>query len=52
MSATSPEGILACSTILPALGIGVVGLRLHTRLRQKSELKFDDWAQIPALVSP
>ena len=50
MSTTSPEGILACSTVLPPLGIVVVGLRFHARLGQKAELRFDDWAQIPALV--
>lgn len=50
MSTTSPQGILACSTVLPALGIAVVGLRFYTRIQQKARLEFDDWGQIPALV--
>ena len=50
MSTTSPEGIYACSTVVPALSIVAVVLRFHTRLRAKVGLQFDDWAQIPALV--
>lgn len=51
MSTKSPEGILACSTVVPALCVLVVGLRFHIRYKQKVETGFDDWAQIPALVS-
>lgn len=50
MSTTSPEGIYACSTVVPVLSIVAVVLRFHTRMRQKVGLQFDDWAQIPALV--
>ena len=50
MSTTSPEGIYACSTVVPALSIVAVVLRFHTRMRAKVGLQFDDWAQIPALV--
>ena len=50
MSTTSPEGILACSTVVPALCIVVVVVRFHMRSKQKAQMAFDDWAQIPALV--
>ena len=50
MSTTSPEGIYACSTVVPVLSVVAVALRFYTRLRQKVGLQFDDWAQIPALV--
>ena len=50
MSTTSFEGILACSIVLPILSIATVGLRFHARSVQKANLKFDDWAQVPALV--
>lgn len=50
MSTTSPNGLLACSTVLPALGLIVVGLRFYARSSRKANFSFDDWAQIPALV--
>lgn len=50
MSTTSYQGIVALSTILPVLDIGVVGLRFYARIRSKARLQFDDWAQIPAVV--
>ncbi|KAF4635034.1 hypothetical protein G7Y89_g3062 [Cudoniella acicularis] len=50
MSTTSTQGIIACNTILPVLGIVVVGLRFHVRSTQKVALKVDDWLQIPALL--
>lgn len=45
------QGLLACSTMLPTLGIVVVGLRFYARSTQKAKLKIDDWLQIPSLVS-
>ena len=51
MSTTSPQGILACSTVLPALGIIIVSLRFYVRSKQKADFQFDDWAQVPVLVS-
>lgn len=51
MSTTSYQGILACSTVLPVLCIATVGLRFYVRSKQKAVLQFDDYAQIPALVS-
>ncbi|KAF7889887.1 uncharacterized protein EAF02_002302 [Botrytis sinoallii] len=50
MSSTSPQGVIACNTILPVLGIAAVGLRFYVRSQQKVALKIDDWLQIPALV--
>ncbi|KAL8782484.1 MAG: hypothetical protein Q9195_009633 [Heterodermia aff. obscurata] len=50
MSSTSPEGMYICGTLLPTLGAVVVGLRFYTRTKLKVELRFDDWAQIPALI--
>ena len=50
MSTTSPEGVYACSTVVPVLSIVAVVLRFYTRSRQKVGLQFDDWAQVPALV--
>lgn len=51
MSSTSANGIYAVSTVLPVLCVVVVGLRFHARSKQNTGLQFDDWAQIPALVS-
>ena len=50
MSTTSAEGIYASSTILPVLSIVAVSLRFYVRSKQRNDLSFDDWAQIPALV--
>ncbi|KAF4628103.1 hypothetical protein G7Y89_g10045 [Cudoniella acicularis] len=50
MSTTSYQGMIVLSTVLPALCLVVVPLRFYARLRQKAELKFDDWAQIPSLL--
>jgi hypothetical protein len=51
MSSTSRAGAIACNTILPCLGIIVVGLRFHVRTSQKASFRIDDWLQIPVLVS-
>ncbi|CAG8955511.1 hypothetical protein HYFRA_00009463 [Hymenoscyphus fraxineus] len=50
MSTTSWQGITALSTALPVLCTITVGLRFHARIRQKADLEFDDWAQIPSLL--
>ncbi|KAF2755553.1 hypothetical protein EJ05DRAFT_540262 [Pseudovirgaria hyperparasitica] len=46
MSTTSREGMIACCTVLPVLGITVVGLRAYVRVyKQKVDLAFDDYVQ-------
>ena len=40
------------SCVLPVLSAVTVGLRFWLHARQKSQLKFDDWLMLPALVSP
>lgn len=47
---TSPIGLIALSTILPALGIIATALRFHLRRRQKVLILANDWMVLPALV--
>jgi hypothetical protein len=50
-SYASPSEIIAASTVLPVLGIIVVGLRFQARVQDKVKIGIDDWLIVPGLVS-
>jgi hypothetical protein len=46
----NPPQMYTATTVLPAVGIILVLLRLHRRYSSNAGLSMDDWLLVPALV--